>query len=108
MRNNLQTSQGVISILAIICLLAGWFNIFSVEVNEFLSRRLFYILIGISFILQAPLLTNAKFVYPLYAAAAMCIVGAFLPIDSRFNGIKTLGLLAGVIISFANRAQYRQ
>lgn len=107
MKNNLQTSQGVISILAIICLVAGWFNIFSTEVNEFLSRRLFYILIGISFILQAPLLTNSKFVYPLYAAAAMCIVGAFLPLDSKFTGIKTIGLLAGVIISFANRAQYK-
>lgn len=107
MRDNLQTAQGAISILAVICLAIGWFNLFSPETNLFLSRRLFYILVGISFILQAPLLLNKKFVYPMYAAAAFCIVGAFLPLDSKFNGIKTLGLLAGVIISFANRSQYR-
>ncbi|MDF2553630.1 MAG: hypothetical protein K0R77_2905 [Chryseobacterium sp.] len=108
MRNNLQMAQGVISILAILCLVIGWFHLFSPEINDILSRKLFYLLIGLSFILQAPLLTNEKFKYPMYGAAALCIIGAFLPIDSSLSFIKTIGLLGGVIISFTNRSATRQ
>lgn len=108
MRNNLQMAQGIISVLAILCLVAGWFQLFSPEVNDIVSRKLFYLLIGLSFILQAPLLSNPKFIYPMYAAAALCIIGAFLPIDSDFSFIKTIGLLGGVIISFTNRSATRQ
>lgn len=108
MNQNLQTAQGAISILAVVCLAIGWFNLFSPEVNAILSKRVFYIVVGVSFILQAPLLANRKFVYPMYIAAALCIVGAFLPYDSRVSGMKTLGLLAGVIISFSNRPNFRK
>lgn len=108
MNQNLQTIQGVVSILAIICLAVGWFNLFSPDVNDMLSKRIFYIVVGISFILQAPLLANRKFVYPMYAAAALCIVGAFLPYDSKLTGMKTIGLLGGVIISFSNRPNFRR
>ena len=108
MKTNLQTAQGMVSILAIICLAAGWFHLFSADVNDLLSRKLFYILIGISFILQAPLLTNPKLVYPMYAAAALCIIGAFLPTGSNLSWIKTLGLLGGVIISFSGRSISRR
>ncbi|MBW7675103.1 hypothetical protein [Chryseobacterium chendengshani] len=108
MRNNLQMAQGIISVLAILCLVAGWFQLFSPEVNDIVSRKLFYLLIGLSFILQAPLLSNTKFIYPMYGAAALCIIGAFLPIDSNFSFIKTIGLLGGVIISFTNRSATRQ
>jgi len=105
--NNLQMAQGVISVLAILCLVVGWFHLFSPEVNDILSRKLFYLLIGLSFILQAPLLLNEKFKYPMYGAAALCIIGAFLPIDSNLSFIKTIGLLGGVIISFSNRSASR-
>ncbi len=108
MNQNLQTIQGGISILAVVCLAVGWFNLFSPEVNAILSKRIFYIVVGVSFILQASLLINKKFVYPMYAAAALCIIGAFLPYDSKLTGMKTIGLLAGVIISFSNRSNYRQ
>jgi len=108
MRQNLQTTQGAISILAIVCLAVGWFNLFSPEVNALLSKRIFYIIVGISFILQAPLLVNKKLVYPMYAAAALCIIGAFLPYESKISGMKTLGLLAGVILSLSNRPNFRQ
>lgn len=108
MNQNLQTAQGAISILAVVCLAIGWFNLFSPEVNAILSKRVFYIVVGVSFILQAPLLANRNFVYPMYIAAALCIVGAFLPYDSRISGMKTLGLLAGVIISFSNRPNFRK
>ncbi|GAA5099322.1 hypothetical protein GCM10023210_36600 [Chryseobacterium ginsengisoli] len=108
MNQNLQTIQGVVSILAIVCLAVGWFNLFSPDVNDMLSKRIFYIVVGISFILQAPLLANRKFVYPMYAAAALCIVGAFLPYDSKLTGMKTIGLLGGVIISFSNRPNFRR
>ncbi|WP_185145163.1 hypothetical protein [Chryseobacterium sp. 3008163] len=108
MRNNLQMAQGIISVLAILCLVIGWFGMFSPEVNEIISRKLFYLLIGLSFVLQAPLLSNAKFTYPMYGAAALCIIGAFLPVESDFSFIKTVGLLGGVIISFTNRSVNRQ
>ncbi|WP_262149743.1 hypothetical protein [Chryseobacterium foetidum] len=102
--NNLQTAQGVLSIVALLCLVVGWFHIFPQDINDFLSKRLFYVLVGISFILQAPSVGNRNFVYPMYAAAGLCIIGAFLPYDSSFNYIKTIGLLAGIIISFSNRS----
>ncbi|MFL9835207.1 hypothetical protein [Chryseobacterium terrae] len=110
MKNNLQATQGIISILAIICLAVGWFKIFPGDINYFLSGRLFYILIGISFIVQGRMLmlTNPKFVYPMYAAAGLCIIGAFLPVGSNLNVIKTIGLLGGVVISFVSRPQYRK
>ncbi|AZA52480.1 hypothetical protein [Chryseobacterium sp. G0201] len=102
MRNQ-QTIQGIISVIAVICLAAGWFNLFSPEVSNILSKRVFYVIIGISFVLQAPFLSNKNFTYPMYIAAALCIVGAFLPLDSRLSGMKTLGLLGGIILSFSNR-----
>jgi hypothetical protein len=39
------------------------FNLFSPEINHLLSRKVFYILIGASFFIQAPMLTNKNFVY---------------------------------------------
>ncbi|ASW75557.1 hypothetical protein IQ37_09320 [Chryseobacterium piperi] len=102
---NQQTIQGVISVIALICLAVGWFNLFSPEVNEILSRRVFYIVIGISFIIQAPFLSNRNFVYGMYAAAGLCIIGAFLPLESRLAGMKTIGLLGGILFSLAGRSR---
>lgn len=95
--------QAYVSIAALICLLAGWFNFFSPEVNDFLYQKLFYILIGASFALMAPLITNKSFIYPMYIAAALCIIGAFIPVENRFSAVKTIGLFAGVLISLFNR-----
>ncbi|MDY3548106.1 hypothetical protein PG291_05770 [Riemerella anatipestifer] len=39
----------------------------------------------------------------MYLAAGLCIVGAFLPMGSSFEVIKTVGLLLGVVISFVGR-----
>ena len=103
MNTNTQSIQGILSIAALVCLVIGFFKLFSPEVNEFLYNRLFYILIGASFILQAPTLTNRNFLYPMYLAAALCIVGAFMRPDSQLNMIKTIGLFAGVILSIFSR-----
>lgn len=103
MKTNTQAIQGILSIAALICLVIGFFKLFSPEVNEFLYDKLFYILIGASFILQAPTLTNKNFLYPMYAAAALCILGAFIPQDSQFHMLKTIGLFAGVILSIFSR-----
>ena len=100
---NFQLIQGVLSIAALFCLVIGMFNLLTPELNDLLYRRIFYFLIGVSFVFQAQMLANPKFIYPMYAAAALCVVGAFLPLDSRIAGIKTIGLFAGVIISFFNR-----
>lgn len=106
---NLQAAQGIISIAALLCLVAGFFNLFSPEINDFLYNKLFYLLIGVSFFLQAPALTNRKLVYPMYAAAALCIIGAFLPKESELSALRTVGLFAGVIISlFSRPRQVRQ
>ncbi len=95
--------QGVLSVLALICLAVGWFNLFSPEITDLLYQRVFYILIGLSFIFQAQTFLNQKFVYLMYIAAGLCIIGAFLPFDSPFARIKTIGLFTGVIVSIFNR-----
>ncbi len=101
--NNKQSLQALVSLVALVCLLAGWFNFFTPEINELLSQKIFYMLIGVSFILMAPTLSNGNFIYPMYLCAAMCIIGAFLPEESRFGMMKTIGLFAGVVISIFNR-----
>lgn len=106
--NNQQTTQGVLSIAALLCLVIGWFDLFSPEINILLSRKVFYVLIGISFFLQAPFMTSKNFMYAMYAAAGLCVVGALFPVEWKISGIKTLGLLAGIILSFSNRPNYRQ
>ncbi|MHA6696530.1 hypothetical protein [Chryseobacterium sp. A301] len=101
--SQLNKLQAIVSVGALLCLLTGWFNFFSPEVNEFLYQKLFYVLIGISFVLMAPILTNPKFVIPMYIAAALCVIGIFFPIESRLAALKTIGLFAGVLISLFNR-----
>ncbi len=103
MKANTTTIQGILSIGALICILIGFFNLLSSEINEFLYQRLFYILIGASFFVQAPTLTNKNFIYPMYAAAALCIIGAFMRPDSQLEVIKTIGLFAGVLLSIFSR-----
>lgn len=102
MRNQ-QLIQSVTSVIALLCLATGWLNIFSPEINNLLYRKVFYIAIGVSFIFQAPLLSNPNYKYPMYIAAGLCIIGAFLPLESQFASIKTIGLFAGVILSLFNR-----
>ncbi|KFF75892.1 hypothetical protein HX13_02650 [Chryseobacterium sp. P1-3] len=103
MQNQQQSIQGILSIAALVCLAIGWFNLFSPEINHLLSRKVFYVLIGASFFIQAPLLINKNFVYAMYAAAAICVIGAFLPESSGLSSLKTIGLLAGIILSLTNR-----
>ncbi len=103
MNTNTQTLQGILSIAALLCLVVGFFNLFTPEINDILYNRMFYILIGASFFLQAPTLTNKNFLYPMYLAAGLCILGAFLPTDSEFTMVKTIGLFAGVILSIFSR-----
>ncbi|MFC6267205.1 hypothetical protein [Frigoriflavimonas asaccharolytica] len=100
---NTQQIQGIVSIAALACLAIGWFKLLSPEVNDILYHQVFYALIGISFYLQAPTLANPKFVYPMYGAAALCVIGAVLPVNLGLTFIKTIGLFAGVIISLIGR-----
>ena len=102
MKNSPQL-QGIVSIAALACLAIGWFKLFSPEVNNILYHQVFYVLIGISFYLQAPTLSNPKFVYPMYGAAALCVIGAVLPENLGLTFIKTIGLFSGVIISLVAR-----
>lgn len=103
MMQNSQRIQGFLSILALICLAVGWFNVFSPEITDLLYQRFFYILIGLSFIFQAQSFVNQKFVYLMYIAAGLCIIGSLLPFDSQYARIKTIGLFTGVIVSIFNR-----
>ncbi|CEJ71808.1 hypothetical protein SAMN05421866_3856 [Chryseobacterium oranimense] len=100
---NQQTIQGILSIAALVCLAAGWFNLFSPEINHILSGKIFYYLIGASFFFQAPLLSNKNFTYAMYAAALICVVGATLPEGSKFSVLKTIGLLGGILLSFTGK-----
>ena len=106
---NYQKLQLGLSVLALVCLLTGWLQIFPQVVNDFLYNKLFYIVIALTFVIQAPNLPKRGFVYPMYLAALMCIVGAFIPEDSQLGSVKTIGLFAGVIISVFNRSnQYKE
>ncbi|MDO5614647.1 MAG: hypothetical protein Q4G16_00530 [Cruoricaptor ignavus] len=98
-----RTIQGVLSIAALICIAAGWLNLFSPEINDLLYNTIFYVLIGGSFLLMAPMLANKNMMYAMYVAALFCITGAFFPQGSSYSSVKTIGLFAGVIISFFNR-----
>lgn len=102
MKNN-ASIQGIVSIAALACLVIGWFKLLSPEVNAILYHQVFYALIGISFYLQAPTLSNPKFIYPMYGAAALCVIGSVLPENLGLSFIKTIGLFAGVIISLIGR-----
>ncbi len=101
--SQIQSLQAIVSFGALVCLLAGWLNFFSPTINDLLYHRVFYVMIGLSFALMAPTLTNPKFVYPLYIAAALCLIGALFPVESKFASMKTIGLFAGVLISLFNR-----
>lgn len=103
MKTNTQAIQGILSIAALLCLVVGFFNLFSPEINDLLYNRAFYILIGASFFFQAPTLTNKNFIYPMYVAAALCFIGAFMKTDSQLTMIKTIGLFAGVLLSVFGR-----
>ncbi len=101
--SQLQSLQAIVSVGALLCLLTGWFNFFSPEINAFLYHKLFYVLIGISFALMAPVISNPKFKIPMYIAAALCVIGIFFPDESQFAALKTIGLFAGVLLSLFNR-----
>lgn len=98
---NYNTINGALSIGALLCLAAGWLNLFSPEINDLLYNKLFYILIGASFALAAQVYPNKNHQYLAYAAAALCIIGAFLP--PNLSILKTIGLFAGVGLSFIAR-----
>lgn len=100
---NYQALIAATSIGAILCLVVGWFGLFSPDINYLISKRVFYVLVGASFIIQAQVLVDRRFYYPLIVAGILCIVGAFLPLDSEIAVIKTVGLLGGVIISMFSR-----
>ena len=98
---NIAQIQGIISIAALVCLAVGWFNLLSPELNHILSDIVFYVLVGLSFFFAAQTYPNQTHKYIGYAAAALCIIGAFLP--EHLKPVKTIGLFAGVILTFFAR-----
>lgn len=104
MTQNSSKIQGILSIVALVCLAAGWLNLFSPQINHILYNIIFYIAIGLSFFFAAKMYPNKNHQYIAYAAAALCIIGPFLPANLSF--IKTIGLFTGVILSFVARPKY--
>lgn len=104
MIQNNQKIQNILSIIALICLAAGWLNIFNSQINHILYNIIFYIAIGLSFFFAARIYPNKNHQYIGYAAAALCIIGSFLP--ESISSIKTIGLFTGVILSFMVRPRY--
>lgn len=101
--DRLKAINGVLSVTVLLCLVVGWTKPFSAELNDFIYHKLFYLLIGVSFIVQSKLMTKKNLQYMMYGAAALCIIGAYLPVDSQYSFIKTIGLFAGVILSVISR-----
>lgn len=107
--NNQLSTQAILSFGALACLLIGWLQPFSAPINYFIYNQLFYLLIGASFFFQAPTLSNPKLIYPMYAAAALCVIGAFIPENlGMVNYVKTVGLLGGVVISLVARPRIQK
>lgn len=102
---NLQTVQAVVSVAALLCLATRWVDVFPPNVTEILGGKVFYILVGLSFILQAPIMSNKGYTYAMYAFGAASIVGALMPIDSQLAILKTVGLLGGVMLSLIGRSR---
>lgn len=108
---NIQTIaklQAAISVGAVICLIIGWFNLLSPELNFLLYHKIFYILVGVSFILSAGLFPKPLFRYISIAAAAMCFIGVLVDENSPLTNLKTIGLLVGVVASFLGRPRQVQ
>ncbi|MBS1548703.1 MAG: hypothetical protein JSS94_02380 [Bacteroidetes bacterium] len=96
--------NAILSVLILLCLVVGWTKPFSFDLNVLIYNRLFFILVGISFFLQTKMVPyTQKILYVMYAAIACCVIGAFLPLESSFTNLKTIGLFAGIIITFFNR-----
>lgn len=105
MQNQSTTIQGVISIAALLCLVVGWFRILPPDITDFLYNKLFYILVGASFYFAAQTYPNQNHRYIAYAAALLCIIGPFLP--GSLEMVKTIGLFAGVVLTFFARPRVR-
>jgi hypothetical protein len=85
-------------------LVVGWTKPFSFDLNVLIYNRLFYILIAIGFFLQTRIFAyNSYKLYISYAAIALCIIGAILPLESPWSAMKSIGLFAGIIVTFFNR-----
>lgn len=106
--NSKFSAQALLSFGALACLLIGWMQPFSAEINYFIYNQLFYLLIGASFFFQAPTLSDPKYIKPMYLAAALCVIGAFVPENWGVGFLKTVGLLGGVIISLVARPRMQQ
>ena len=101
--DRLRAINGILSVTVLLCLVVGWTEPFSPELNDLIYHKLFYLLIGVSFVIQSKMMDKKNMQYMMYAAAALCIIGAYLPIDSQYSYIKTIGLFGGVILSVINR-----
>ncbi|WP_417428637.1 hypothetical protein [Halpernia sp.] len=106
--NSQISKQAFLSFGALACLIIGWLQPFSPEVNYFIYNQLFYLLIGASFFFQAPTLSNPKLIYPMYIAAALCVFGAFIPENYGVGFLKMGGLIGGVVISLVARPKISQ
>lgn len=104
MIQNNQKLQNILSIVALVCLAAGWLNLFTPQINNILYNIIFYIAIGLSFFFTAKMYPNKNYQYIAYVAAALCVIGPFLP--ANLSSLKTIGLFAGVILSFIARPKF--
>lgn len=102
MTNNVQL-QGIISITALFCIIVGWFNLFTPQINYILSEVVFYILLAVSFVLQAPSMTTSLYKNLMYAFAVAMVLGAVLPKDMGLNFLKMIGLLGGIMLTLIGR-----
>lgn len=106
--NQKLSTQAILSFAALACLIVGFLHPFSDPVNYFIYNQLFYLLIGASFFFQAPTLSDPKYIKPMYLAAALCVIGAFVPESWGVGFLKTVGLLGGVVISLVARPKMQQ
>jgi hypothetical protein len=96
--------NAILSVLILLCLVVGWTKPFSYDLNVMIYNRLFYLLIGVSFFLQTKMMVyTPKVLYIMYAAIALCSIGALLPLEGYASVVKAIGLMIGIAVSIFNR-----
>ena len=91
---------GLLFFATAISLLLCWLPIFSAETNDFLYQKLFYILMGLSLMVEATMFSGKTVKILLILSGIGTIAGViFSQQNETFLSIKNISLLLGFVIT---------
>ncbi|WKS95625.1 hypothetical protein [Riemerella columbina] len=101
----LKNLQLIFSVLTLICLVIGWVKPFSEAVNDLLRNQVFYIFMGITFMLVGLQYKKPLLRYWIVISGVLVVVGKLLPSVPYLTAV---GLLCCIIPSFIFRNKTHQ